>query len=115
VFEKTGKCGVGHARAAINWNYLRRMNGDNYSQQIVDGMKIIVCKLKPNPLGFNSIAYPVDELRLPTWFKELPFDDDAMESTLVDEKIDNLLGVLNWDIKSNIDVKSTFDDLFTFG
>jgi DNA polymerase elongation subunit (family B) len=23
AFEKTGKCGVGHARAAINWNYLR--------------------------------------------------------------------------------------------
>ena len=115
AFEKTGKCGVGHARAAINWNYLRRMNGDNYSQSIIDGMKIIVCKLKPNPLGFNSIAYPVDELRLPNWFKELPFDDDAMESTLVDEKIDNLLGVLDWDIKSNIDVKSTFDDLFSFG
>lgn len=115
AFEKTGKCGVGHARAAINWNYLRRMNGDNYSQSIIDGMKIIVCKLRPNPLGFNSIAYPVDELRLPNWFKELPFDDDAMESTLVDEKIDNLLGVLDWDIKSNIDVKSTFDDLFTFG
>ncbi len=115
IFDKTGKCGVGHARAAINWNYLRRMNGDNYSQQIVDGMKIIVCKLKSNPLGFNSIAYPVDELRLPTWFKELPFDDGAMESTLVDEKVDNLLGVLNWDIKSNIDVKSTFDDLFSFG
>ena len=115
VFEKTGKCGVGHARAAINWNYLRRMNGDNYSQSIVDGMKVVVCKLKPNPLGFNSIAYPVDELRLPNWFKELPFDDEAMESTLVDEKIDNLLGVLNWDIKSNIDVKSTFDDLFSFG
>ena len=115
IFDKTGKCGVGHARAAINWNYLRRMNSDNYSQQIVDGMKIIVCKLKPNPLGFNSIAYPVDELRLPAWFKELPFDDGAMESTLVDEKVDNLLGVLNWDIKSNIDVKSTFDELFTFG
>ena len=115
VFEKTGKCGVGHARAAINWNYLRRMNGDNYSQSIVDGMKVVVCKLKPNPLGFNSIAYPVDELRLPNWFKELPFDDEAMESTLVDEKVDNLLGVLNWDIKSNIDVKSTFDDLFSFG
>ena len=115
AFEKTGKCGVGHARAAINWNYLRRMNSDNYSMQIVDGMKIIVCKLKPNPLGFNSIAYPVDELRLPQWFKELPFDDAEMEKTLVDEKIDNLLGVLDWDIKSNIDVKSTFDDLFTFG
>jgi hypothetical protein len=52
---------------------------------------------------------------LPQWFKELPFDDNEMEKTLVDEKIDNLLGVLDWDIKSNIDVKSTFDDLFTFG
>jgi hypothetical protein len=78
-------------------------------------MKFVVCKLKPNPLDFTSIAYPVDELRLPQWFKDLPFDDDAMESTLVDEKIDNLLGVLKWDIKSNIDVKSTFDDLFSFG
>jgi len=115
AFEKTGKCGVGHARAAINWNYLRRLHGDNYSMSITDGMKIIVCKLKPNPLDFTSIAYPVDELRLPQWFKELPFDNEAMESTLVDEKVDNLLGVLDWDIKSNIDVKSTFDDLFTFG
>ena len=113
-FEKTGKCGVGHARAAINWNYLRRVYGDNYSQKIVDGMKIVVCKLKDNALGFTSIAYPVDELRLPTWFKELPFDDLLMESTLVDEKIDNLLGVLDWDIRSNTDVNSTFDDLFTF-
>ena len=114
-FEKTGKCGVGHARAAINWNYLRRVYGDNYSQKIVDGMKIVVCKLKDNALGFTSIAYPVDELRLPTWFKELPFDDLLMESTLVDEKIDNLIGVLDWDIKSNINTNSTFDDLFTFG
>ena len=113
-FEKTGKCGVGHARAAINWNYLRRVYVDNYSQKIIDGMKIVVCKLKDNALGFTSIAYPVDELRLPTWFKELPFDDLLMESTLVDEKIDNLLGVLDWDIRSNTDVNSTFDDLFTF-
>jgi hypothetical protein len=66
-------------------------------------------------LGFTSIAYPVDELRLPTWFKELPFDDLLMEKTLVDEKIDNLLGVLNWDIRSNTDVNSMFDELFTFG
>jgi DNA polymerase elongation subunit (family B) len=114
-FEKTGKCGVGHARAAINWNYLRRVYGDNYSQKIIDGMKIVVCKLKDNALGFTSIAYPVDELRLPSWFKELPFDDLLMESTLVDEKIDNLLGVLNWDIRSNTDVNSMFDELFTFG
>jgi DNA polymerase elongation subunit (family B) len=114
--SKTGKANMpGHVRAALNWNYLRRLHGDNYSMKMIDGMKIVVCKLKPNPLGFTSIAYPTDELRLPDWFKELPFDDEAMEKTLVDEKIDNLLGVLDWKIRENTDVKSTFDDLFSFG
>lgn len=112
----TGKANMpGHVRAALNYNYLRRVNGDQYSQKIIDGMKVIVCKLKPNALGFTSVAYPVDELRLPQWFCELPFDDQAMEQTLVDEKIDNLLGVLDWDIRSNTDTNSTFDDLFSFG
>jgi DNA polymerase elongation subunit (family B) len=115
TWEKTGKCGVGHAMAAINYNYLRKLYQDNYSQKIVDGMKIVVCKLKPNALKMNSIAYPTDELRLPQWFTELPFDDEAMEKTLVDEKIENLLGVLDWDLRSNTIVNTTFDDLFSFG
>jgi len=105
----------GHVRGALNYNYLRRVNSDNYSMKIVDGMKVIVCKLKPNPLNFTSIAYPTDELRLPKWFVELPFDDSEMERTLVDEKIENLLGVLNWDLRSYTDTKSTFDELFSFG
>lgn len=114
--SKTGKANLpGHVRAALNWNYLRKANHDNYSMQIVDGMKIVVCKLKSNPLNFTSIAYPTDELRLPTWFKELPFDDNGMEKTLVDEKIDNLLGVLGWDLKLHTDTISTFNDLFDFG
>ena len=114
--SKTGRANMpGHVRAALNWNYLRRVYNDNYSQKIVDGMKIVVCKLKQNPMGFTSVAYPTDELRLPKWFCELPFDDNAMEQTLVDEKIDNLLGVLDWDLRSNTDTKSTFDELFTFG
>jgi DNA polymerase elongation subunit (family B) len=114
--SKTGKANMpGHVRAALNWNYLRRVNSDNYSMKIVDGMKVIVCKLKPNPLNFTSVAYPVDELRLPKWFTELPFDDSAMEATLVDKKVENLLGVLKWDLKSNTDTNSTFDNLFSFG
>jgi len=112
----TGRANMpGHVRAALNWNYLLRMNSDNYSQRIVDGMKIVICKLKNNPLGFTSIAYPTDQLRLPTWFCELPFDDEEMEKTLVDEKVDNLLGVLNWDLRQNTDTKTTFSDLFSFG
>jgi DNA polymerase elongation subunit (family B) len=114
--SSTGKANMpGHVRASLNWNYLRRVNSDNYSMKMVDGMKVIVCKLKQNPLGFTSIAYPTDELRLPDWFKELPFDDSEMERTLVDEKIENLLGVLEWDLRANTDTNSTFDDLFSFG
>lgn len=114
-FEKTGKCAVGHARAAINYNYLRKMNNDQYSQKIVDGMKIVVCSLKDNPLGFTNIAYPTDELRLPQWFIDLPFDALDMERKLVDEKIDNLLGVLNWKIRQDTNTNSTVGDLFDFG
>lgn len=105
----------GHVRAALNWNYLRKAYSDNYSMKIVDGMKVVVCKLRHNPLNFTSVAYPTDELRLPKWFQELPFDDNGMEQTLVDEKIDNLLGVLNWDLRSNTDTNTTVDELFTFG
>jgi hypothetical protein len=114
--SKTGKANMpGHVRAAINWNTLKKMHGDNYSMTIMDGMKVVVCKLKANPLGYTSIAYPTDELRLPNWFKELPFDDGTMETILVDKKIENLLGVLNWDLKSNTDTSTNFDQLFSFG
>jgi hypothetical protein len=104
----------GHVTASINWNYLRRMNSDNYSQKIVDGMKIIVCQLKSNALGMTSVAYPTDELRLPDWFKELPFDDEDMERSLIDEKIENMLGVLDWDLRRTTNINSTFGTLFSF-
>jgi len=114
--SKTGRANMpGHVRAALNYNYLRQINSDNYSMKIVDGMKVIVCKLRNNPLGYTSVAYPTDELRLPKWFCELPFDDIEMERTLVDEKIENLLGVLEWNLRSSTDTNSTIDDLFTFG
>jgi DNA polymerase elongation subunit (family B) len=113
--EKQGKANMpGHVRASINWNTLKRMNGDKYSQEIVDGMKVIVCKLKQNPLGYTSVAYPTDELRIPEWFKELPFDDAAMAETIIDNKLDNLIGVLNYPLE---DTKqhNTFNSLFDFG
>jgi DNA polymerase elongation subunit (family B) len=111
--ERLGKANMpGHVRAALNWNNLRKMNGDKYALQIVDGMKTIVCKLKSNPLGWTSIGYPTDELNLPTWFKELPFDDSEMEATVVDQKIDNLLSVLDWDLASATNTENTFQTLF---
>ena len=112
--RKHGKVNMpGHVRASINWNSLREMHGDKFSMQIVDGMKVIVCKLKNNPMGYTSVAYPTDELRLPKWFQELPFEDDEMESAIIDKKLDNLIGVLDWDIKST-EQKNTFNNLFDF-
>ena len=112
---RLGKANMpGHVRAAINWNNMRKMNGDNYSMQIVDGMKTIVCKLKSNALGWTSIGYPTDEQRLPEWFKQLPFDDGLMEATVVDQKIDNLLGVLEWDLAAATNTENTFTSLFDF-
>jgi hypothetical protein len=77
-------------------------------------MKVIVCKLKGNPLGYTSVAYPVDEMHIPQWFKDLPFDGDTMESTIIDNKLDNLIGVLNYDLASTLQ-NNTFNTLFDFG
>jgi hypothetical protein len=104
----------GHVRAAMNWNNLKRMMGDNYSTSIVDGMKTIVCKLRDNPLGYTSVGYPTDLSKIPQWFKDLPFDQDLMEDTIVSQKVENLLGVLEWGIQDSTDIRSTFDSLFTF-
>ena len=111
---KKGKANMpGHVRASINWNTLKKMFGDKYSMNIIDGAKVIVCKLKPNPLGFTSVAYPVDELRIPAWFKDLPFEHAEMEAVMIDKKVGNLIGVLNWDIQSTVG-KTTFNQLFKF-
>lgn len=112
--KKQGKANLpGHVRASLNWNTLKRMHDDRYSMSITDGAKVIVCKIKDNPMGYTSVAYPVDELRLPQWFKDLPFDDAAMENAVIDEKLNNLIGVLEWDISSTRN-DNTFGRLFDF-
>ena len=113
--ERLGKANMpGHVRAAMNWNNLKRMMGDQYSMSIVDGMKTVVCKLKENPLGYTSVGYPTDETHIPAWFKDLPFDDASMETGIVDQKVENLLGVLKWQIAENTQIATTFDNLFSF-
>jgi DNA polymerase elongation subunit (family B) len=112
--KKAGKTNMpGHVRASLNWNTLKRLNSDKYSVAIIDGAKVIVCKVKDNPMGYTSVAYPVDELRLPQWFKDLPFNDAEMETAVIDEKLGNLIGVLEWDISSTRN-DNTFGKLFDF-
>ena len=89
----------GHVLASMNWNTLCEMQHDHYATRITDGTRLIVCKLKQNSFGMTSVAYPVNEAHLPKWFQQLPFDDEAMEETIVDNKISNLVGVLNWDLQ----------------
>lgn len=104
----------GHVRASLNWNKLCEVYDDRYVQRITDGTRIVVCKLKPNnALRMDSVAYPTDEPHLPQWFLKLPFDQNAMEQTIIDNKIDNLLGVMDWDLADTI--AHPGDEFFVFG
>jgi DNA polymerase elongation subunit (family B) len=102
----------GHVEASMNWNTLLDRHGDKYSMRITDGSRIVVCKLKPNGLRLNNVAYPVDEPHLPDWFKTLPFDDSLMEQTIIDKKIANLISVLGWNLKAT--THSDADELIMF-
>ena len=111
--EPTNNMIPGHVTASIHWNMLKHMHSDNYSMQITDGMKVIVCRLKSNPMGYNSVAYPVDEMHLPEWFKQLPFDCETMEQSVLDKKIENVLGAMKWDL-SRINHSLALDQFFDF-
>lgn len=103
----------GHVRASINWNQLKQAHSDAYSTTIMDGAKVIVCRLKSNPMGYKSIAYPTDEINLPQWFKELPFDEVEMETAVLDKKIQNVLGQMGWDLDRTKESEA-FGEFFEF-
>ena len=111
--EKENKMIPGHVKASIVWNDLKFANSDQYSLSIMDGAKVVVCRLKNNPMGYTSIAYPTDELKIPQWFKDLPFDDEGMEQAVLDKKIQNVLGVLGWDL-SRANDSEVMDNFFEF-
>ena len=67
-----------------------------------------------NDHKFTNIAYPIDEVHLPDWFIELPFDDETMMERVVDKKISNLLSVLRWDLKRTSGDVEHMESLFTF-
>ena len=111
--ETENKMIPGHVKASIVWNDLKYVNSDQYSLSIMDGAKVVVCRLRNNPMGYTSIAYPTDELKIPQWFKELPFDEEGMEGAVLDKKIKNVLGVLGWDL-SRANDSEVMDEFFEF-
>ena len=81
----------GHVRAAILYNKMLEDNGDRQSMQITSGMKIKVFYLR-QPIGkFKSIAFPVDEERVPDWFMQLNIDKELQVQKLVDNPLLNIL------------------------
>lgn len=102
IYQETGKCGVGHVLAAIQWNRMRDAMEDRTVPEAVDGSKIIVCKLKNNPYNIKTIGYPLEcKEYLPEWFLELPFDAPAMELAVLTKKLENIFGILKMDIAIN--------------
>ena len=105
----------GHVTASLNWNRLREIHNDHQSTKIIDGQRIIVCKLRITPdNNMTSIAYPVDETRLPEWFVNLPFDTGEMMGAIVDKKVSNLLSVLKWDFSRAKKEHAHLETLFDF-
>jgi DNA polymerase elongation subunit (family B) len=105
----------GHVMASINWNRLRAVHNDLHTVKIVDGHKVNVCWLKDgNDMRMSSVAYPVEEPHLPDWFINLPFDTDSMMRSNVDKKVENLLGVLGWDLSRTTPSAAHMETLFDF-
>lgn len=113
----TKKCSVGQVMASINWNMLIDIYKDKRTPKILDGNKIIVCKLKPNnAFNMNSVAFPVDLAIFPEWFKSLPFDEQSMKDSVVDNTIDTIFGVLGWklSLESALNKVDDLDGFLTF-
>jgi DNA polymerase elongation subunit (family B) len=105
----------GHVKASLAWNKLKEIHRDQHAMQIIDGQKVIVCKLKETSENtLTSIAYPVDEVHLPEWFTNLPFDSELMMAGIVDKKVSNLLGVLKWDLSRTNKEHAHMETLFDF-
>jgi hypothetical protein len=105
----------GHVTASLAWNRMKEINMDQHAMKIIDGQKIIVCKLRTNnDYNISSIAFPVDIAHLPDWFLNLPFDTEGMQASIVDKKVENLLGVLNFDLSRTNKEHKHLETLFDF-
>jgi len=87
--------------AARNTNSLMKKFSENRWELLKDGDKVEVLSLKPdNEYGMESVAVAVGADYVPSWFKSLPFDDEAHEQKLIDQKIENIFGGLGWDFSA---------------
>ena len=90
---------------------LERVKKEDLQELIDSNLKILKDLAMAVDANNDQVIDRLD--KTPEWFKELPFDGEAMESTILDQKIDNLIGVLGWDVQST-ETTNTFNKLFEF-
>lgn len=84
--------------AAQNTNFLMQKFNEQRWEVLKDGDKVDVLYLQSgNSYGLDSVAIRVGEGYIPEWFKDLPFDIDAHEKKLIDQKLENTFGGLGWE------------------
>jgi hypothetical protein len=86
--------------AANNTNILMEKFKEQRWEILRDGDKVEILSLKPNDHHIDSVAVRVGETYIPEWFRDLPFDDAAHETKLIDQKLQNVFGGLGWDFGS---------------
>lgn len=103
----------GSIAGAMAFNELLVMNDEQHISPIGDGSKVINCRLKKNIYGYKSISYPTDMTKFPEWFKQLPFDMDATIEKNFLKKVENIFGVLGWNldiVKASNIIHQNFED-----
>ena len=86
--------------AARNTNILMQKFRENRWESLKDGDKVEILSLQQgNEYRMDAVALRVGEEYVPKWFQSLPFDDNAHEQKLIDQKLLNVFGGLGWDFE----------------
>jgi hypothetical protein len=90
----------GHVRAALNYNYLLNVF-DKGSKPIKSGDKVLVFYLKKNEYNFESIAFPAEFTKFPSWFESnFLVDTKLTEEKMFDSKLKGIFSALGKDVPS---------------
>jgi hypothetical protein len=86
--------------ASRNTNILIDRFDEKALDYVRDGDKAEILYLLPNEYDFRTVAIKVDEVYVPEWFKELPFDNEKHERKLVYRKMQNVVGdIMDWEFE----------------
>lgn len=88
----------GAISGAITWNQQLEIHNEQHIEPIGNQSKVVTCKLRLNDFGYKNISYLTDQTHFPDWFKKMPFDTEAMLEGVFYKKVQNIFGVLGWNV-----------------